>query len=989
MTGARVLPARAAELLRTSFRARLLLALVGSVALLLVAALLVVRVQTRRQVAVLVNRAVERTNTAYREMEEARLRQLRGYAARFAGSNRLPAALDEARAGAGAAEYLAETALYELQLAGIPGALAAFAGPGREPVAAVLDGRVLPDPAAALPPATSGAAGGQEASHHRVAGRLFTVQTVPLALFGEPVGTLTLGVPLDDAVAGQLGRSVGAEVCFATDGRCVAATPGARRGQIGRQMALAARTGVRRRIRWNGARMALVPERLAGGGAEPVSRVVAVPLEDVLKPFDQLERAQAAAGAIALLVALALASVLSRSFAQPVRALVAATRRVAAGDLEARVEVASRDELGTLASAFNEMAHGLMLKERYRGVLDKVVSREVAAELLKGEIRLGGETREVTTLFADVRGFTPLTEGMEPGRVILLLNEMVGRMGGAVEAEGGVVDKFLGDGLMAVFGAPGAQPDHAARAVRAALAMRDAVAQVNAARAARGEVPVHVGIGANTGRAVAGNVGSPGRLNYTVVGESVNLASRLCAQAAAGEILISGTTWEWVKDQVDAAPAGERTVKGLSAAVPVFRVVGLRTPSHHGRPALAVIAAWAALACAPAAAAQPLPTLAELGWTWTSPGGAVQVTPGGRLELEANLPRAERAWQVPGTEPPFQPRLVLSADAFAGARWYAAVEVRAERAESRADGEVSVRVEQAFLRWSPFGGDRLAVQAGQFVTPFGSYPQRHHTPADPFIRPPLPYDYRTMVSAARVPGGPAAFLGWKDAPEVHRHEGAPPVWAAPYPSGVMLMARAGPVDARAAVLNTAPSAERRHWRFRPGEQAPSLAAAIGIEPLAGVRLGASYHRGPYLQSDAAGAPLPEGRGWDDYDQELVSLDAAFACGPVEARVEAVFDRWEVPNVSSNVRDVSGSAEAKVRLSASLYVAGRAGVIGFGSVDAGTRREEWDYSAARTELAAGVRLGRNTELRAEYLRLHTEAPPAGGDHVFAIRWGWVF
>ncbi|HEY0024118.1 MAG TPA: adenylate/guanylate cyclase domain-containing protein [Longimicrobium sp.] len=975
---------------RTSFRARLLLALVGSVGLLLAAALLVVRVQTRRQVAVMVDRAVQRTDAAYREMEEARLRQLRGYTARFAGSNRLPAALEEAVLSPGAAEFLGETALYELQLAGIPDALAAFGARDGSPVAAVLDGAPLPDAGAALPASAASAVAGPAegvASHHRVGGRLYTVQTVPLALFGEPVGTLTLGIPLDDAAAAQLGRSVGAEVCFLADGRCVASTPGVRRGGLDRRMRDAARAGARRRTRWNGARMALVPARLAsGGGAQEVTRIVAIPLEDVLRPFDQLERAQAAAGLVSLLVALALGTVLSRSFARPVRALVSATRKVAEGDLETRVAVAGRDELGTLAAAFNEMTHGLMLKERYRGVLDKVVSREVADELLKGEIRLGGETRDVTSLFADVRGFTSLAEGMDPERVIGLLNELVGRMGAAVEAEGGVVDKFLGDGLMAIFGAPGVQPGHALHAVRAAVRMRDAVAGVNAERAVRGEANVEVGIGINSGPAVAGNMGSPGRLNYTVLGESVNLASRLCSSAAGAEILVARATWERVEDEVDAVPGGVRSIKGLSAPVEVFRVRGLRAAGRIPVPGLAVLA-LALLACAPAAA-QPLPALADLGATWTSPGGTVQVTPRGRLELEANLPGEARAWQVPGAEPVFQPRAALFLDAFAGSRWYAGFAAHAERARPLGEEDVSVRIEQAFLRWSPLGGDGLFVQAGQFVSPFGSYPARHHTPADPFIRPPLPYDHRTILSAARVPGGAAGFLRWKDDPAVHRPEGAPPVWAAPYPTGAMVGARAGRLDGRVAVLTSAPSAEPRRWRFRAKDAAPSLAASAGVRLTPGARIGASFSRGPYLEPSPL-QPAADTIDADEFHQQLWAVDASFTRGWVEARAEVIVDRWEVPNVSEDPRDLSWTAEAKVKLSPALFVAGRYGAMRFNRIGAVGEQVRWDYDVDRAELGAGLRLGRHTEVRAEYLRLRTGAPPAGDDDAFALRWAWVF
>ena len=150
------------------------------------------------------------------------------------------------------------------------------------------------------------------------------------------------------------------------------------------------------------------------------------------------------------------------------KALVAATEQVAQGDYEAEVHVTSRDEMGALADSFNEMTRGLLLRERYRSVLNKVVSQDVAEELMSGDVELGGESRLVTVLFADIRGFTPLTEGMEPQEVIALLNECMEHLSRAIDAEGGVVDKFIGDEVMAVFGAPVTQDDHARRAVAAA-----------------------------------------------------------------------------------------------------------------------------------------------------------------------------------------------------------------------------------------------------------------------------------------------------------------------------------------------------------------------------------------------------------------------------------------------------------------------------------------------------------------------------------------
>ena len=228
------------------------------------------------------------------------------------------------------------------------------------------------------------------------------------------------------------------------------------------------------------------------------------------------------------------------------------------------------------------MIEGLLLKQRYRSLLDLVVSPDVAAELLKGDLRLGGETRQVTTLFADVRGFTTLTEHLPPEQVIGMLNEWLELAATVIAEEGGIVDKYVGDSVMAVFGAPMADQTHALRAVRAALRLRDVTAVVDRTRQQRGEAPFTIGIGVNTGQAVAGNMGSARRLNYTVLGASVNAANRLCAEAGPGEVLIGEDTYREVAAYVIATQLPSRISKGFSVAVMPYLVSGLVDRARGG-----------------------------------------------------------------------------------------------------------------------------------------------------------------------------------------------------------------------------------------------------------------------------------------------------------------------------------------------------------------------------------------------------------------------
>lgn len=1011
----------ALDRIRHSFAAKLLLALIATVGALLLVTIISIRVQTRRQLDVALERSLAQSREVFAEQERALRESLETSGTRWSGSNRLPAALDDALLS-GTADILAQTTAYEFQLAASRDTLlAAYTDAQAEPVVTVLGNGRTADAAAGVPrPLVTwllssdsiGAFG-----YHLVGRRLFAVYATRLAIFGNTVGTLTLGTMVTDSVATDAGRALGAEICFVAGGRCVASSPGVARGGLESRMVAAAHRGEARRVKWNGRRYAVTADRVStGAGMRDAWRVSAFPLDDLLGPFESIQRVEVIAGFGALLMAVLVGMVLSRGFARPVRDLVAATERVAAGDYDVRVAATTKDELGTLAGAFNEMTHGLMLKERYRGVLDKVVSREVADELLKGEITLGGETRRVVSLFADVRGFTAMTEGMEPQRVIALLNEFMEVASDAVDAEGGVVDKYVGDEIMAVFGAPVSRGGDTDRAVRAALRIRAAVGELNAGRAARGEAPIRVGVGINAGPAVAGNMGSPGRLNYTVLGESVNVASRLCDAAGPGEILVTAAFLRELASPVDAVSLGARMFKGLSSAMEIFNIRGPGTssaaaPSAVGDAAAggsgasgdstsgaaralgaATAIALALLAAAPALRAQQLPTLEELGVRWTSPDGAIQVKPSGRLDVEGYLPGDAPPWLIPTTHAFVAPRASLLLDVFAGERVSALVELRADRGEAPADRPIEARVEQAWLRVAPVSGADVSVQAGKFVSPFGGWTQRHASlAADAFIRPPLPYDYRTVICANFLPGTAAGFLGWKDDPAFFRPMGAPPVWNAPYQAGVMASGAWRRLSARVAVMNSAPSSEPWEWNeLFTGKQGPSDVANVGLRISPELSVGVSYDRGGYLIDHPGGAAIPAGHEIADYLQELWGFEAAFARGPVELRGEVILDRWEVPNVAEDPRDLSYYAEGKVKLSPGLFVAGRYSGIRFNRIGDGAGPDvRWDYPVDRVQLAAGYRLSRTTEVRAEYMLNATDAPPAASDDLVSVRWSWSF
>ena len=235
------------------------------------------------------------------------------------------------------------------------------------------------------------------------------------------------------------------------------------------------------------------------------------------------------------------------------------------------------DELEDLATGFNLMVDGLKERDKLRTTFGKYMTAQVVEHLMSGKVQLGGEVLQVTILFTDIRSFTSISEKMDAQALVGLLNEYFTEMVGIVMAEDGVVDKYIGDAIMAVFGAPVPKKDDAVNAVRAAVRMRTALAHLNARLSARGLTPLRTGIGIHTGEVVAGNIGSEQRMEYTVIGDAVNLASRLESNTKdlGVDVLISEDTWQLVKDHIVARPVKELTVKGRLRPVMTYEVLGI------------------------------------------------------------------------------------------------------------------------------------------------------------------------------------------------------------------------------------------------------------------------------------------------------------------------------------------------------------------------------------------------------------------------------
>lgn len=219
-----------------------------------------------------------------------------------------------------------------------------------------------------------------------------------------------------------------------------------------------------------------------------------------------------------------------------------------------------------------KLEHEAITRERFQRLLSPAIAQQVIEG--KVEVKKGGEIRTTSVLFSDIRGFTAMSESHPASLVVDMLNEYFERMVEVIFKYEGTLDKFVGDEIMALFGAPVGHPDDALRAVLTALEMKDVLAQFNRERLAAGQQEIHIGIGINTGECVAGYLGSSKALEYTVIGDTVNTGARLCSLAKAGEIIVSQSTFEAVRDHVEVIELPPSQVKGKAQALRVYNVVG-------------------------------------------------------------------------------------------------------------------------------------------------------------------------------------------------------------------------------------------------------------------------------------------------------------------------------------------------------------------------------------------------------------------------------
>ena len=265
-----------------------------------------------------------------------------------------------------------------------------------------------------------------------------------------------------------------------------------------------------------------------------------------------------------------------QSITTPIIRLVGATKRIKEGQYRVNIKPVSRDEIGELTASFIEMGKGLEEREKMKDAFGKFVNKEIAEQVLKGELKLGGERKNAVVFFSDIRSFTAISERLEPEEVVEFLNEYMTRMVQCVNATFGVVDKFIGDAIMAIWGTPLSHGNDTENAVNAALMMRRELIEYNKDRGGERKPIIRIGCGINSGPVLAGQIGSNDRMEYTVIGDTVNLASRVEAlnKPFGTDILVTEESFDAVREIFRVEPMQKIKVKGKEEPQQIFAVLG-------------------------------------------------------------------------------------------------------------------------------------------------------------------------------------------------------------------------------------------------------------------------------------------------------------------------------------------------------------------------------------------------------------------------------
>ncbi len=413
---------------------------------------------------------------------------------------------------------------------------------------------------------------------------VYETVTGPVIQQNSILGALRLGFAMDDRFAGALRDQTGSEVSVVSAGKIYASSlPLEARAELSRAMSSMASMAEIFAVDLAGIPYLGQWISLIGPDKKEAAKVLQLRSKSrVLQLLSQIKRNFLGILLSGLALALIIAFFVSRGVTKPLDKLIAGTRAVENGNLDFQIEVTSRDELGDLADSFNEMVRDLKEKERVKGLFGKYLPKSVADQVmaLQGELKLGGEQKEVAILFSDIRGFTSISERMSPPELVSMLNDYYTRMIAILTVNDGTLDKIIGDAVMAVFGAPVNDSDASNKAIKTALEMQQAMKAFNDERHAQGQETFEIGIGINTGVVVAGNIGSTQQFSYTVIGDEVNLASRMCSTAKKGQVIVTEATFRKTKWQFEFNRLEPVTVKNVSQPVQIYEALGVKADAQ-------------------------------------------------------------------------------------------------------------------------------------------------------------------------------------------------------------------------------------------------------------------------------------------------------------------------------------------------------------------------------------------------------------------------
>lgn len=401
-------------------------------------------------------------------------------------------------------------------------------------------------------------------------GKLYQIATAPIEQT-YVIGTLTLGQQLTQREVELLKQDTNSEITFILDDKIVASTLSdirqidllrsylVQRDSI--NASIRRRDNVQRQVTLDGEHYLCAFAQISKSGDGIY--VMAFSTDKALASLHAVEKVILLVGLLAVIIALVSGYFLAKGVTAPVQRLVEAMEKIAGGNYDFRLSITSKDEIGKLAHSFNEMVSGL--KERI--LMSKFVSSSTVEMIRQegGKLHLGGERRNVTVFFSDIRGFTAYSEQVQPEVVIDLLNKYLSAQAKQIIRHQGIIDKYVGDEVVAIFEGP----DMVDNAILAGIEIQREIARINKENLR----DIRIGIGINTGMAIVGNVGSDERMDHTVLGNNMNLGARLCSIAQPGQIIISESTWRLAKSkEIVATPLDTISVKGISRPVQTYEV---------------------------------------------------------------------------------------------------------------------------------------------------------------------------------------------------------------------------------------------------------------------------------------------------------------------------------------------------------------------------------------------------------------------------------